>query len=215
MKKKYAFDLQLFAEEGDGAGADGSNGAGSVDGESTGAQGADTGAADGKSHSFDDFLKEGKNQAEFDRRIQQAIQTATTGLEDKYRVLMDNKVSEAEKLSKMSKDERAAYETKKREEEFETRVSEFEKEKLLVAAKEDLQKQSLPIVFAESLVAISDASKIKEAISELKKSWDAEITEAIKAKARQSTPTEGGRSGASQVDLSDIGEMARKNRIIK
>lgn len=215
MKKKYVFDLQLFAEEGVGAGADGSNGAGSGDGGSTGAQGADTGAADGKSHSFDDFLKEGKNQAEFDRRIQQAIQTATTGLEDKYRVLMDNKVSEAEKLSKMSKDEKATYEAKKREEEFEARVSAFEKEKLLVAVKEDLQKQSLPIVFAESLVAISDAAKIKEALADLKKSWDAEITEAIKAKARQDTPTEGGQSGASKVNLSDIGKMARENRIIK
>ena len=62
--------LQIFAE-GDGAGAgEGSNGGGSGTG-GEGEPGAGTGPM-----SFDDFLKGEGNQAEFDRRVQKAIDTA-------------------------------------------------------------------------------------------------------------------------------------------
>lgn len=57
--------LQLFADNGDGDPEGESNGGG-------------TGSEDSKGMSFDDFLKEGGNQAEFDRRMQKAIQTSLT-----------------------------------------------------------------------------------------------------------------------------------------
>ena len=57
---KVPMNLQLFAEGGDGAGAGEGNGGGS--GEGTGGEGGDN------PPSFDDFLKTGSNQAEFDRR---------------------------------------------------------------------------------------------------------------------------------------------------
>lgn len=57
-------NLQFFAD-GDGTGADGSNGDGS------GGEGSGQGTL-----SFDDFLKEEGNQAEFDRRLNKAIETA-------------------------------------------------------------------------------------------------------------------------------------------
>lgn len=160
-------------------------------------------------------MKEAGNQAEFDRRVQQAINTAVTKAHEKWQALTDDKLSEAEKLAKMSKEERAAYLAKKERDEFAAEKAAFEKEKLLVEVKSELQKDSLPISFAEALVEIADAEKIKTAIADLKKTWDTEITEAIKAKARQTTPGESGQAGAGGKATINIGQMAKENRIIK
>lgn len=176
---KIPYNLQLFAEGGDGTGAHGSNGDGAVRGRYS---------SDDKEKkeplTFEEFLKGDGNQAEFDRRVQKAIQTAVTKKQQKWQALTDDKLSEAEKLSKMSKGEREEYKRKKERQEFEAEKTEFEKVKLLMAVKEDLQKQNLPIVFAEYIAFINDAGKRKDAIAGIKETWDAEIQEAIKAKAR-------------------------------
>ena len=94
---KVPMNLQLFAEGGDGAGAGEGNGGGS--GEGTGGEGDNP-------PSFDDFLKTGSNQAEFDRRVQKAVNTAVTNAQEKWQALEDDKLSEAEKLAKMTKEEK-------------------------------------------------------------------------------------------------------------
>lgn len=208
LATKALFDLQLFAEDGDGVGAGDGNGGGSGEGDGAG------GAKEDEPTTFDEFLKGDGNQAEFDRRIQKAIDTAVTKAQQKWKALTDDKLSEAEKLAKMSKEEKAEYEKAKERREFEAEKAAFEKDKLLVAVKEDLQKQSLPIAFAESLVSINDAEKIKEAITGIKASWDAEIQEAIKAKARQGTPFEGGAAHKTE-QLTNVSKLAREARIIK
>lgn len=208
------FNLQLFAEGGDGTGAGGGNGGGSGDGEGTGGEGKPAGEGDNKPPAFDDFLKGEGNQAEFDRRVQKAIDTAVTKAQTKWQALTDDKLSEAEKLAKMSKDEKAEYQRNKERREFEAEKAAFEKEKLLVAVKEDLQKQSLPIAFADSLVEIGDAEKIKAAVTGIKESWDAEIQEAIKAKARQGAPFEGGSSHRTE-RITSVSKLAKEARIIK
>ena len=107
---KVPMNLQLFAEGGDGAGADGGNGGGS--GEGAGGEG---GAGGDTPPSFDDFLKTGGNQAEFDRRVQKAVNTAVTKAQEKWQALADDKLSEAEKLAKMTKEEKAQYMQQKRD----------------------------------------------------------------------------------------------------
>lgn len=61
---------------------------------------------------FDDFLKDGKNQAEFDRRVQQAINTA----QEKWKAKNDKEKSEAERLAQMNETEKLQYQLKKQEE---------------------------------------------------------------------------------------------------
>ena len=176
---KSPYNLQLFAEGGDGTGAQGSNG----DGTARGRHSSDD-KEEKEPLTFEEFLKGDGNQAEFDRRVQKAIKTAVTKKQQEWRALTDNKLSEAEKLSKMSEDEREEYKRKKERQEFEAEKAKFERVKLLVTVRVDLQKQNLPIAFAESLALINDAEKIKDAIAGIKKTWDIEIQEAIKAKAR-------------------------------
>lgn len=101
---KLPMKLQFFAENGGGAEGDaGGNGGG---------DGAE------KDLSFDDFLKTEKNQAEFDRRIQKAVNTAVSNAQEKWKALTDDKLSEAEKLAKMTKEEKAQYLQTKREKEL-------------------------------------------------------------------------------------------------
>ena len=52
--------------------------------------------------SFDDFLKQEGNQAEFDKRLQKAINTAVTNAKAKWELLANKEASEAEKLKNMT-----------------------------------------------------------------------------------------------------------------
>lgn len=54
---------------------------------------------------FDDFLKENKNQSEFDRRVQKAIQTA----QESWKAKNDADKTEAERLAQMTETEKLQY----------------------------------------------------------------------------------------------------------
>lgn len=195
--------LQVFADDG---GDDGSR-------EDSDPGGDDSGKEE--QPSFDDFLKQEGNQEEFDKRVRAAVSTAIIKEQKRWKSMTDDKLSEAEKLAKMTKEEKDEYLRRKEREEFEAEKADFEKEKLLVEVSKELQAQRLPTAFAKALVSISDAERIKDAISEIKETWDAEIAEAVKAKARQSTPPEGGNVVKGINGMASIRKMANENRIIK
>lgn len=65
--------------------------------------------------SFDDFLKDSKNQAEFDKRVQKAIQTA----EAKWKAKNDEAKTEAEKLAQMNETEKLQYQLQKQQKDYE------------------------------------------------------------------------------------------------
>lgn len=159
------------------------------------------------------------NQSELDSHISKAVATALKNNDAKWQKQMEEKLketkTEAEAYAKMTAEEKRKAETEKERKAFEAEKAAFEKEKLLVAIKKDLQDQNLPMAFADSLVNLGDAEKIKAVVEDLKKTWDEEIAEAIKSKARQSTPKDGGRFNAEESRMSSIGEMARNARIIK
>ena len=215
-QRKHLFlysGLQLFADGGDGTGDGDDPG---EENDSDDDEGDDDEGDDDKDQSsFDGFLRQKGNQEEFDRRVQEAVNKAVSAARTKWKSMTDDKLSEAEKLAKMTKEERAEYIRQKERQEFEAEKQAFEREKLLVEITKELQTQSLPIAFADSLVNISDAEKIKEAITGIKKAWDAEIAEAVKSKARQSTPREGGQVIGGRRGLSSIRKKKKKNRIIK
>ena len=103
------WELQLFAE-GDGAGTDG-NGTEPAEPNKEGNNGGE------QSNSFDDFLKDPQNQAEFDRRIEKAIKTRESKLEDKYKEDLKKAQTEAEKLAKMNAEQKKDYELEQMREE--------------------------------------------------------------------------------------------------
>ena len=64
---------------------------------------------------FDDFLKEGENQAEFDRRVQKAINTA----QERWKAKNDEEKTEAERLAQMNETEKLQYQLSQKDKSIE------------------------------------------------------------------------------------------------
>ena len=194
---KVPMNLQLFAEGGDGAGADGGNGGGS--GEGAGGEG---GAGGGTPPSFDDFLKTGGNQAEFDRRVQKAVNTAVTKAQEKWQALADDKLSEAEKLAKMTKEEKAQYMQQKREKELADREAAITRKELMAEAKNTLASDGLPQELAEVL-DYSDADTCKKSMEKVKEVFQRAVETAVEEKLKGGKPPKKAPGGDAQKALEE------------
>ena len=177
---KIPMNLQFFAESGDGAGADGGNGGGSGEG-----SGGDGGA--GSAISFDDFLKTGSNQSEFDRRVQKAVNTAVKNAQEKWQALTDDKLSEAEKLAKMPKEEKADYLQKKKEKELSDREAAITRKELMAEAKNTLAEKNLPAGLAEVL-NYTDADSCNKSITAVEKAFQAAVKAAVQERLKGGIP---------------------------
>lgn len=174
--------LQIFAEggeNGDGAGAEDGNGGGS---------GMDTsGGTDPKPVSFDDFLKGDGNQAEFDRRVQKAVNTAVTKAQQKWQALADENLSEAEKLAKMTKEEKAKYLQQKKEKELINREAEITRKELMAEAKNTLVEKKLPAGLADVL-NYADADSCSKSISAVEKAFQEAVETAVQDRLKGGKP---------------------------
>lgn len=196
---KVPMNLQLFAEGGDGAGADGGNGGGSGDGEGAGGEG---GAGSDTPPSFDDFLKTGGNQAEFDRRVQKAVNTAVTKAQEKWQALADDKLSEAEKLAKMTKEEKAQYMQQKKEKELTDREAAITRKELMAEAKNTLASDGLPQELAEVL-DYSDADTCKKSMEKVKEVFQRAVETAVEEKLKGGKPPKKAPGGDAQKALEE------------
>lgn len=194
---KVPMNLQLFEEGGDGAGADGGNGGGS--GEGAGGEG---GAGGDTPPSFDDFLKTGGNQAEFDRRVQKAVNTAVTKAQEKWQALADDKLSEAEKLAKMTKEEKAQYMQQKREKELTDREAAITRKELMAEAKNTLASDGLPQELAEVL-DYSDADTCKKSMEKVKEVFQRAVETAVEEKLKGGKPPKKAPGGDAQKALEE------------
>lgn len=174
-------NLQFFAEgDGGGAGGDSSNGGG-AGGESG------SGREEGSLPSFDDFLKGEGNQAEFDRRVQKAINTAVTKAQEKWKLMTDDKVSEAEKLAKMTAAEKAEYLQNKKTKELADREASITRRELMAEAKNTLTEKKLPIGLAEVL-NYTDADSCNKSIAAVEKAFQEAVETAVNEKLKGSEP---------------------------
>lgn len=205
MKNKYfrfaccalPMNLQFFAEPGDGAGADGGNGGGAG---GDGGTGEDGNGGDGGTEppSFDDLLK-GGHQAEFDRRVQKAIDTALTNAQEKWQALTDDKLSEAEKLAKMTKEEKAQYLAQKHEKELAEREAGITRRELMAEAKNTLAEKKLPVGLAEVL-NYTDADSCNKSIAAVEKAFQEAVEAGVQERLKGGTPLTKA-PGANESDL--------------
>ena len=136
--------------------------------------GSDTSEEEKGTVSFDDFLKNDWMQAEFDRRVNKALNTAKS----KWDASKNEELSEAEKLAKMTKSEKEAYEMKKRLEALEERERTVARKELESEARGLLTDAGLPSGLY-SFLDYSSADKCKESVSELKEMWNSELEKAV------------------------------------
>ena len=183
---KVPMNLQIFADgDGAGAGDDGGNGGGSGDNGDDHGDGA--GDEGDKPQSFDDFLKGEGNQAEFDRRVQKAINTAVKKAQEKWQALTDDKLSEAERLAKMTKEEKADYMQQKKEKELADREAAITKSELKAEAKNTLAEKKLPVSLSDLLV-YTDADSCNKSIATIEKVFQEAVEAAVQEKLKGGDP---------------------------
>ena len=152
-----------------------------------------------KAQTFDEFLASGSNQAEFDRRIEKAIKTY-----DENR----------QKESEMTADEIAQKRLEEAKQALADERMTFELEKRTVGVSKFLIDNRLPESLA-SLIASGNKTdeEAEEIVAAIKAEWDKQISEQLKAQARQTVPKAGTANQPKKV--STIAELAQKNRKIK
>lgn len=169
---KMKMRLQFFADPGGNGG---------------GPEGGDDNGARTEPVSFDDFLAEEGNQAEFDRRVQKAVNTAVTNAQEKWQALTDDKLSEAEKLAKMTKDEQKTYMQNKRDKELSDREAAVTRSELMAEAKNSLSDEGLPVELAEVL-SYTDADACKKSMETVKKAFQTAVEKAVDEKLKGGKP---------------------------
>lgn len=204
MEKRKLF-LQLFTE-----GDDGGTGDGNGDGSGTG--------GNNEPMSFDDFLGQEGNQAEFDRRVNKAIKTAVTKSEEKWKALTDDKLTEAEKLAKMTKEEKAEYRAKKAEKELEELKKMNARTELAKTARKMLADEdiNIPDELLGNLVA-DDADGTKTAVESFAKMYKAAVQAAVK-EAIKGKPPKAGTGGGNTItkeQIMDIKDPIERQKMIR
>lgn len=138
-----------------------------------------------KTQTFDEILGNKEYQAEFDRRVQKAIDTAKT----KWQELNDAEKSEAEKLAKMNKEQKLEYEAKKANKEKDNALAELNAYKLKEQALEIASEKGLEV----SLLNLIDfkavtAEKLNENIDNLSVVFNKAVEKAVNEKLKEDTP---------------------------
>ncbi len=179
FKGLYPLNIQFFAE-----GGEGDNGSHGDDGSGAAKEGGNKDGSNGdQNKTFDDMLKDSNYQAEFDRRVQKAIKTA----QEKWNIAMNDKLSEAEKLAKMTKEQKAEYEEKKRIKALEDREAAVTRKELMAEAKNTLTDKHLPVGLAE-LLNYTDADSCNKSIEVLEQAFQEAVEAAVAAKIKGGNP---------------------------
>lgn len=199
MKLKKFMMLQLFAEGSEGSDGDSGN---------EGTNGKDPETKEQEDDEEDDPEEEKKYS---DKDVNKIIDRKFAEWAKKKQKEED----EAKKLSKMNAQEKADYKQKQLEEEIEQLKNEKALSNMRDEARKMLSEKNINIT--DELLAFmvsTDAGETKKAVDSFADLFNAAVNEAVKGKARQTTPKESGAFSGGTRNLG-IGDMAREARIIK
>lgn len=140
---------------------------------------------DDKPLSFDEILGDKTYQAEFDRRIQKALETA----KNKWEAEEQTKRTEAEKLAKMDAEQKAKYELKKANEERDSAIAKLNAYELKNTAIKIAQEKGLDISLLEDIDYSRQTAETITTIIDTKKAvFDKALEKAIKDKFKEKSP---------------------------
>lgn len=186
MSKGLKMNLQLMADAGGGTPSQTDGGTNNTD--AGGGEGSNAGGAENNTPSFDDVLGENKDyQAEFDRRVSKALQTAQVKWEASKQTAITEAVTEAEKLAKMKSDEKAKYEQEKRIKELDKREKDITTRELKAQAYETLAEKNLPKELIDAL-NFSDAETCNASIEAVEKAFQNAVKKAVDDRLRSKPP---------------------------
>ncbi len=126
-----------------------------------------------------------KLQSEADKRVQEALNTAKSKWEKEWTGKLEKAKTEAERLAKLSADEKKAEEDRLRAEELAKKDRELTVRELQLEAVDELNKRKLPVDFAKILLgetAEDTLEKIKLFETAFREAVQAEVDSKLKGR---------------------------------
>ena len=149
---------------------------------------------------FDSILNDNKEyQAEFDRRVNKAIQTALANEKKRLEDLADEKISEAEKLAKMNDLEKKEYQQKKEAKELAKKEAELNKRELTAQAKADLAEKKLPAALAD-LLDYTNADTVKTSMETVVATYNGAVSAGVEERLKGGKPPKAATNNGSDDD---------------
>ena len=145
--------------------------------------------------SFDDVLKDKAYQAEFDKRMAKAQETALAKARAEWEAKAKAEQEEAAKLAKMNAEEKARHEREKQEKAFAEREAAVTKRELTVEAISQLTEKGLPAELHKCL-NYSDAESCKASIEAVATAFNAAVEAKVNDKLRGKPPVRGNGNNA-------------------
>lgn len=138
-----------------------------------------------KVQTFDEVLTNKEYQAEFDRRVQKAIETA----KGKWQEINDAEKTEAEKLAKMNKEQKLEYEAQKEKQEKENVLAELnaykmKEEAIKIASEKGLEVSLLNLIDFKTVTA----EKLNENIDNLSRVFNKAVEKMVNERLKEDTP---------------------------
>lgn len=145
-------------------------------------------SADGKAYTDEEL----KNliQSEADKRVTQALETSRVKWEKEYQEKLEKEKTEAQKLAKMSADERAKAEFEKKEAELQKREKEIIKKELQAQARDELSEKGLPSILVD-LLNYDSADTVKESMDSIAKIWEEAVQRGVSERIKGDKPLPG------------------------
>lgn len=142
--------------------------------------------AEKQKQTFDEVLSNKEYQAEFDRRVQKAIETA----KGKWQEINDAEKTEAEKLAKMNKEQKLEYEAQKEKQEKENVLAELnaykmKEEAIKIAREKGVEVSLLDLIDFKTVTA----EKLNENIDHLSIVFNKAVEKEVNERLKEETPT--------------------------
>ena len=136
---------------------------------------------------FDDVLKNKDYQSEFDRRVAKALETAKINWTEEFDGKLEEKISEAQKMAKMTAEQKAEHERQKAEEDLQRRIAEVTRRELKVEAKNTLAAKGLPVELADTL-NYTNAEQCNASLAAVEKAFQLAVEKRVNEKLRGTPP---------------------------
>lgn len=138
-----------------------------------------------KIQTFDEVLSNKEYQAEFDRRVQKAIETA----KGKWQEINDAEKSEAEKLEKMNKEQKLEYQAKKEKTEKENALAELNAYKLKEQALSIASEKGLDVSLLNLInFKTTTAEELNTNIDNMTFVFNKAVEKAVNERLKEDTP---------------------------
>ena len=179
------FDIQRFADGGEG---------GEVQQELQPAPAVENDNAD-----IADLKPEVKPEIDIDAKIAEAVAKAQKSFEEILKKREAAAKKEAERLSKLSDEERQKAEIENGRKELEIKEKELQRKELMLEMTKVLAERKIPVQFMEYLIA-DDGESTLERITTFEKQYKSAIETAVNEKLKGKAPTAGAGSKKISID---------------